>query len=226
MLRASFRKEGNAVWISHLDLMRVLQRAFRRAGIDLKHSQGFTPHPELSIALPMSVGISSECELADFTPAEGVVLDPAEVPARLNPVLPEGLEVTGCWADGKKLKNLVWLEARLTLVYDRGVPDGAAEAILALLDRPELVVEKHGKKGPVEVDIRPMYRDARLTREKDPARPDEDALTLTLLCAAQNPTLNPLLLPAAIERYAPEYRPDFTRCRRLRVLDGDLEEFR
>jgi radical SAM-linked protein len=226
MLRASFRKEGNAVWISHLDLMRVLQRAFRRAGIDLKHSQGFTPHPELSIALPMSVGVSSECELVDFTPAEGVELDPAEVPARLNPVLPAGLTVTGCWADGKKLKNLVWLEARLTLVYDRGVPDGAAEAILALLDRPELVVEKHGKKGPVEVDIRPMYRDARLTREPDPARPDEDALTLTLLCAAQNPTLNPLLLPAAIERYAPEYRPDFTRCRRLRVLDADLEEFR
>ena len=170
--------------------------------------------------------IDFQVSLADFTPAEGVVLDPAEVPARLNPVLPEGLEVTGCWTDGKKLKNLVWLEARLTLVYDRGVPAGAAAAILALLDRPELIVEKHGKKGPVEVDIRPMYRDARLTQEQDPARPDEDALTLTLLCAAQNPTLNPLLLPAAIERYAPEYRPDFTRCRRLRVLDAELEEFR
>ena len=67
MPRMRFVKQDNAVWISHLDLMRLLQRAFRRAGILLKHSQGYSPHPELSILLPLSVGVSSQCELADFS---------------------------------------------------------------------------------------------------------------------------------------------------------------
>ena len=57
MPRALFEKTGNAVWMSHLDLMRLLQRAFKRAGLHLKHTQGFNPRPSVSIALPMSVGV-------------------------------------------------------------------------------------------------------------------------------------------------------------------------
>ena len=49
-MRMLFTKEGAAIWISHLDLMRALMRSFRRAGIELKHSQGFTPHPEIGRA--------------------------------------------------------------------------------------------------------------------------------------------------------------------------------
>ena len=51
MPRLLFEKTGNAVWISHLDLMRVFQRAFRRGGILIRHSQGFTPRAHVSIAL-------------------------------------------------------------------------------------------------------------------------------------------------------------------------------
>ena len=66
MPRMLFEKTGSSVWISHLDLMRVFQRAFRRAGLLLKHSQGFTPRAIVSIALPLSVGMESQCELLDF----------------------------------------------------------------------------------------------------------------------------------------------------------------
>ena len=62
MPRLCFEKTGNAVWISHLDLMRVFQRAFKRAGLPLTHTQGFNPRPSVSIALPLSVGIESVCE--------------------------------------------------------------------------------------------------------------------------------------------------------------------
>ena len=58
MPRALFEKAGNAIWISHLDLMRVFQRSFKRAGLPLTHTQGFNPRPSVSIALPMSVGVS------------------------------------------------------------------------------------------------------------------------------------------------------------------------
>ena len=66
MLRALFEKTGNAAYISHLDLMRVFQRSFKRAGLPLTHTQGFNPRPSVSIALPLSVGVESNCELLDF----------------------------------------------------------------------------------------------------------------------------------------------------------------
>lgn len=220
MLRIRFVKEGNAVWISHLDLMRVLQRSFRRAGILLKHSQGYSPHPELSIVMPLSVGVSSSCELADFS------LDPedhspaASIPQRLNPVLPQGIRVLDCREDGKKVGKLAWLRARLRLTYDQGVPAGAAQAIDALFARPSLPVEKHSKKGPAEVDIQAMHREITVTQ------PDAFTLILDAVVAAQNPTLNPLLLAAAIETYLPACRPDDVKCHRLELYDENLEIFR
>lgn len=52
-LRLVFAKEGRAVYISHLDLLRTFQRVFIRQGLVLRHSQGFHPHPILSFALPL-----------------------------------------------------------------------------------------------------------------------------------------------------------------------------
>lgn len=59
MRRMLFEKYRNGIWISHLDLMRVFQRAFRRAGLPLQHTQGYNPHAFVSIALPLSVGTAS-----------------------------------------------------------------------------------------------------------------------------------------------------------------------
>ena len=118
MSRLLFTKEGVAVWSSHLDLMRALMRSFRRAGIDLKHSQGFTPHPELSILMPLSVGVESRCEIAEFTLAEGCELPAAEIAPRLAPVLPAGLRALESYDGGQKAGKLAWLRARLTLRYD------------------------------------------------------------------------------------------------------------
>ncbi|MBR0161183.1 MAG: DUF2344 domain-containing protein, partial [Oscillospiraceae bacterium] len=64
-LRLRFEKTGRAVWISHLDLMTTMQRAFSRAGYELQYSEGFNPHPLISILLPLSVGAGSVCELMD-----------------------------------------------------------------------------------------------------------------------------------------------------------------
>ena len=217
MPRLRFSKTGNAVWISHLDLMRALQRAFSRAGLLLKHSQGYTPHPELSIALPLSVGVASECELADFMLDEAAEL--SSLPERLNEKLPQGIRVLDCYEEGQKLKYLHFLKAELTLYYDAGVPDGAVDAILVLFSRPSLVVEKHGKNGPVPVDLIPMLRSLRVCAQT------ADRLTLIAVVSAQNPTLNPLLLPTAIAAHLPALAPDFSKCRRLELYDEQLQPF-
>ena len=92
MPRLLFEKTGNAIYISHLDLMRTFQRAFFRAGIPIKHTEGFNPHAFVSIALPLSVGYSSQCEILEFGLLAGV--SEGEVPARMNAALPEALPST------------------------------------------------------------------------------------------------------------------------------------
>lgn len=71
MNRLLFEKRGDAVYLSHLDLMRVFQRAFKRAGILIWHSQGFSPRAYVSIALPLPVGMESRCEILDFEIEDG-----------------------------------------------------------------------------------------------------------------------------------------------------------
>ena len=220
MIRALFTKTGDAVWISHLDLMRVLQRAFRRGGMMLKHSQGFTPHPHLSIAMPLSVGVASDYELMDFDLAEEDLTPIDAICEKLNASLPSGVRVLSCYENGRKLKELQYLKAELTLEYDNGVPDSVTERLQKLYERTELPVEKHGKNGPTETDIAPMLR------EVIAAQSDANTILLTCTVSAQNPTLNPLLLIEAIRRYLPEDLPDFFKCRRLCLYDAQMEIFR
>ena len=101
MPRLLFEKKGNAVWISHLDLMRVFQRAFRRAGMLLRHSQGYTPHAYVSILLPMSVGVSSQCEVLDYELDPGDTTPEAEIPAKLNACLPAGIRILASYESEK-----------------------------------------------------------------------------------------------------------------------------
>ena len=114
MPRALFEKTGDAVWISHLDLMRVFQRAFKRADLPLTHTQGFNPRPSVSIALPLSVGIESRCELLDFE-LEGQKVANEEIMARLNENLVSGVKILAVYDDFSKIKNLAYLDCVLTL---------------------------------------------------------------------------------------------------------------
>lgn len=218
MNRLLFEKTGDAVWISHLDLMRVFQRAFRRAGLLLHHTEGFNQRAYVSLALPLSVGTASGCEILDY--ALDTPCGPDELRQRLNAALPSGIRVLEVYESPRKLKELVYLHAAVTLEYDGGVPAGAKEALTALFARETLPVEKTSKKGVSEVDLIPMLR--RLTVR----RLSGQELELDAVVTAQNPSLNPMQLPVAIARYAPELMPDFAKCRRLEVLDAAENPFR
>ncbi len=219
MPRALFEKTGNAVYISHLDLMRLFQRAFKRAGLALTHTQGFNPRPSVSIALPLSLGVESRCELLDFD-LEGVSPSGEEICDRLNAALVDGVKVLKVYEDKSKLKNLALLECVVTLEYDRGIPAGATDRIAGLFDQPEVTVEKKGKNGIQEQNIIPMIR--RLTVEAA----GEKELSLNALICCQNPTLNPMQLSAAIAKYLPELTPDFVRCCRMEIYDTNEKIFR
>lgn len=219
MPRILFTKTGDAVWMSHLDLMRLFQRAFKRAGLHLTHTQGYNPRPSVSIALPLSVGVESVCELLDFD-LEGERISNEEITTRLNAALVPGVQVLQTYECGAKLKDLAFLQCELTLEFDAGVPEEAGEWISELFCRESVIVEKKGKNGPVQQDIIPMIRRIELTRT------DANTLTMGALICCQNPTLNPAQIVAAITNYLPQYAPDFTKCRRLEIYTAQEKQFR
>ena len=219
MPRLLFEKTGSAVWMSHLDLMRLMQRAFKRAGLPLTHTQGFNPRPSVSIALPLSVGVESVCELLDFD-LEGDLPPMETIQTRLNAALVPGITVRQVYMDGRKIRDLALLRCRLGLEYDGGIPAGATDAIATLFARESLMVEKKSKNGILEQDIRPMIR------ELSVAQTGEKELRVEALITCQNPSLNPMQLYGAIVRYLPEFAPDFCTCRREELYDANETIFR
>ena len=219
MPRALFEKNGMAVYISHLDLMRLFQRSFKRAGLALTHTKGFNPRPSVSIALPLSLGVASCCELLDFD-LEGEQISCQEIKDRLNQTLTEGVRILEVYENGAKLKLLAYLSCDVTLEYDAGIPADASQRIQRLFAQPELIVEKKGKNSPTEQNIIPMIRELTVA-ERDP-----NSLVISAQICCQNPTLNPALLVAAICKYAPELTPDFSRICRKEVFDTNNELFR
>ena len=217
-LRLLFIKEAQAAYISHLDLMRTFQRCFPRTELEIKHTQGYHPHPIISIVLPLPVGQSSECELLDFEVTQSS--DGSGIAEKLNTGMPAGIRVLKCYEVTRPVRELYALQADVTLEYDNGAPAGAAEAIHGLLHRESLIIEKRTKRKELaEVDIAPMILDATVTEGKN-------ALYIDLKVQAQNPGLNPQLIEKAIARELPTLMPDFIRVRRKRILDAEEKDFR
>ena len=217
-LRLLFIKEAQAAYISHLDLLRTFQRCFPRTELDIKHSQGFHPHPIISIVLPLPVGQSSDCELLDFEVTQ--TTDGSGIAEKLNTGMPSGLRVLECYEAKRPVRELALLRADLELDYDNGVPKGAADKLKELFGREELIIQKRTKrKEMADVDIAPMIHSVELTE-------GENVVRGTVVVQAQNPGLNPQLLERAIANYLPELVPDFVRVRRRELLDEEGKIFR
>ena len=214
-LRLRFEKTGRAIYISHLDLMATMQRGFARAELKLKYSEGFNPHPLISILLPLSVGTGSKCELRDFRLQEE--RDPVNLPERLTAVLPEGIEVLEAYPSERKSSHLKWLEITGILEYDNGTPQ--LEKLTDFFSRNEIMIEKKTKRGFGLSDIRPAIREITFERAGENIR-------LNAVLSAQEPTLNPDLLPVALRQLRPELAPDFAQFTRLETYDADMNVYR
>ena len=207
-LRLKFTKTGRAVYISHLDLMRTLQRVFFRAGLPLRYSEGFNPHAKISIVLPLSVGSSSATEYLDFWLTEDVPL--ADIVTRLNAAMPEGIEALDVWEAETKGAELKWIElsGRFTGCRD-------AAFYNEFYHRPELVVTRRTKRGEKTEDIAPYIRKAAFTDAPD-------GVSCSVILSAQEPTVSPELFVSASGEAAPEY----FRFERVKAYRADMTEFK
>ncbi|MGI6029387.1 MAG: TIGR03936 family radical SAM-associated protein [Candidatus Heteroscillospira sp.] len=215
-LRLRFEKTGRAVYISHLDLMHTMQRVFLRAGVPLKYSEGFNPHPLISILLPLSVGCGSVCELMDFRLHDDADLE--SLAERLNSAMPEGVRVTEVYEAQRKSRELKWLRVTGRLEYDNADTAEAAEKLRELY-AGEIVITKRTKRGEGDFNLSAGIREISF----DAA---DGMVLVTAVVSAQEPTVNPELIAEAVRQKMPGFAPDFAAFRREETYDGEMEIFR
>ena len=156
-LVAVYHKGRALAMISHLDVQRTLQRAFRRAGLPLLYSNGFNPHPQFSFATAAATGMSSDCEWFEVQLFEPIA--PEEFVRRANAAMPEGMSVSdafeppeGFGSLSAKLRAALY---RAEINFDSPVDGEKLKQTLEDMLSGEIVVNKRTKSGVRPVDMRP-----------------------------------------------------------------------
>ena len=156
-LIAAYQKGPEVSQISHLDIQRTLQRAFRRAGLPLLYSNGFNPHPQFSFATAAATGMSSDCEWFEVQLSEPV--EPDEFVRRANAVMPVGLSVSDAFVPpegfGSLSAKLRAAEYRVSISFYDAVQEEKLRTTLEAMLAGEIVINKRTKGGVRPVDMRP-----------------------------------------------------------------------
>jgi len=221
-IRIYFSKTGTAKYISHLDLMRTVSRALTRAEIPLWYTEGFNPHPFLTFALPLSLGIESYCESFDIRIVGDIKTD--EIKTRINATLPEGIVITDVSTEFSKSNDIAFAQYETVFEFDEsGLTDSFRQEIQALLDANELITTKKakqkGRKIDVEVNLKELIKEYAINN-------DENTVTLKITLAAGNSkNLNPTVFFDRLLRDI-ERKPDLIRIKKLRLLTQSGKEFK
>lgn len=220
-VRVWFAKEGQARYISHLDIVRCMSRAVRRAELPLWYTEGFNPHPYMMFALPLSLGFESQCESMDLR-IEGEMGD-AQIENRLRAALPEGLRLLAVREPVMQPAEIAYADYRVTLAFD--APEQAAGFLRqagAVLAGDSLIVQKSGKSGRrrvmKEIDLLPLVAGCSMEQKDGTVR-------LKLILPAGNTTnISPVLLLDALEEKA-GVRDMGRELIRMALLTKDMRAF-
>jgi radical SAM-linked protein len=199
-IRVRFVRGEQVKYISHLDLIKVFERAMRRAKIPLGYSQGFNPHPQMVFGLPLSVGVTSDAEYADFDfDAE---ITPEQLIERLNKELPSGLKLM--LAKQKQVKGNIMAAIQMAS-YDIMIQLGQdlnLKEITSLLQefmqQSEIEICKRTKNGNRNVNIRPMIHELSVKESNQ----EKIFCISSLLSAGSAENLKPEFIIAAFREFA------------------------
>ena len=221
-VRATFEKRRRAKYISHLDLMRCMTRAFKRAGVPIWYTEGFNPHAYLMFPLALSLGCESGCECMDFR-IDGD-MTPEEAMQRLNAVLPADLQILSIAEPVHKHTDIAFADYAVKLRAEEPVaPEQLRAQWDAFYAQNEIPIEKKTKRGTATVDLK-----AQLVQADAETVPDGIALRLRLP-AGTAVNINPSLLTDAFTAYlaaqAPDMKLKFPQTERLAILCADGSAF-
>lgn len=204
MLVLKFEKISTAALVSHVDNLRAVTYAIRRADIDVKYSQGYNPHMELGFSSPLALGVESIAEYmslqADYTP---------DILGRLNAVCPSGLSFTAVFDVADINLAAVINRAEYTIYAD-----GIGEVIDEIL-QPNYTISYTDKGSVVTKDVSSRIFDA--------VAIDADTARVTLATGNDN------LRPDRLARYLVEKHGlsgDYSVVKTRAFVDGtDADEY-
>lgn len=190
-VRMSFEKTGMAKFISHLDTVRCITRAMKRAGVPIWFTEGFNPHAFLTFAMPLSLGFESLCETVDFRLTEETDLE--DLAKRINDALPADITVKEIYLPTALPNDIRWAEYKIIFNNPDKILLDTAENILS---SGEILVEKKGKQGrkkvTKEVNIKEHIKSFELNEENN------KLILKTVLSSGPSININPMLLIGAL----------------------------
>lgn len=217
-VRMFFEKTGMAKFISHLDTVRCVTRAMKRANVPIWFTEGFNPHAFMSFAMPLSLGFESYCETVDFRLTEDVNFD--ELAEKLNNALPVDITVKKIAIPQMSPNDIRWAEYKI--IFNN--PDKALlETAEKTLSSDEIIVEKKAKQGRKkvnkEVNIREHIKSFDLTD-------DNGKLVLnTVLSSGTSININPMLLIGALVKNTETDEQDVDIIK-IQSYTENMEEFK
>ena len=220
-LRIKFRKVGDLQYISHLDLVRTMQKALKRAGLNMWYTEGFNPKPKMVFGPPLSIGVESECEFLDIR-----LLDKPDCDAikqSVNRSVAQNLAALEVYEPERSLLDIEWLGYTIT-INTKEPSDILKDKLAEFFAREEINVLKKTKKGEQTVNIRPLIRDVELDECNGGVRMD------CILASSSVSFLNPEHLIRAIKDgtdvFSGNLISESYKILRQRAYLCDMTEFR
>jgi len=205
---------GRLKFVSHLDMNRYMLRLVKLAGLPIWFTEGFSPRPHISFALPLSLGFESEYEVVDMKITDDDYSNEQVKDALCN-VAVEGLEIIKITEPKQKPSEITF--AGYKLIFD--CDESKLQDFKEFLNRDEIIVSKKNKKGIINsINISPKIKKFSLEQVKNETVMD------IVLPAGGNENLNPILILTAFENDNKTKLPPVAMVRTI-ILNSDMEIF-
>lgn len=220
-VRVKFTKRGNLMYISHLDLAKTMQRIMVRSDINIWYSEGFNPQPKIVFAVPLPIGVESDCELLDIRITKPMSID--EIRTRLEKNFPSEMQVLEVYTPEVKFKHLAYIDYTIKLHSDL-ITENTANSISELFSG-ECNITKTTKSGNEKlINLCDFIKYINVNYD------NKDIVINAILCADSEKYLNPELLIEAIKSklgiLLSESTKEHYSILRNKMLNSDLTEFK
>lgn len=213
-VRLSFYKKGYAKFVSHLDLMKMFQRVFRISGVDVTFSQGFNPHPKMSIAYPLPVGVTSGEEYLDLQVDSNP--DYNALVEKINSAMPRDIKIIKAWEPKENMNLLCWAEYTVDVTLEKEI-ENISSLVQEFLKKEDIVIDKKTKKGISATDIKSMIKEIEVVSTNN-----EEVSFKFVLAIGEKANLKATGVIDAMEKYIPGFKVKYIDINREGIFKENM----
>lgn len=221
-IRIKFRKYGTMKFIGHLDVMRYFQKAVRRANVDIRYSEGFSPHQIMSFAAPLGVGLTSNGEYVDIEVLS--TENSREMTSRLNGTMSEGFDIVSYRELPDTAANAMSIVAaadyslcfRPEYIPENQTPGQWFRDLVDFYKKPSVIIMKKTKRGQAELDLKPLIYELEVQGE------EKDAILFMKISTGSSSNIKPELVLDAYFNHLGKERPAYAFMVRREEVYADM----